>query len=338
MMHADFILQAPNVEWIQHTPVHSPDLTISLLDISAMHPLASGNKLFKLALNLEDARQQGYTRIVSFGGAFSNHIYSLAAYAAASGLNSVGIIRGEPAYASNPTLRAARQWGMQLVFVDRQTYRLRHAVSYQQQLARQYPHALIIPEGGSNERALEGCQQLAAIVNQHMTKPVDKIAVACGTGGTLAGLVAGLRPEQQVWGFTVVRDPGLANRVEQFLSPVPVQRAGYRLLPADYGGYARFDAEHLAFILQWLEQTGILLDPVYTSKMCRRVWEMIKSGELSGRQHLCLLHTGGLQGWFGMREKVIKLAGQSTWQRIAAMLSAKASQAGIIKRQRNPTK
>ena len=157
---------------------------------------------------------------------------------------------------------------------------------------------------------------------------IDTIAVACGTGGTLSGLVCGLEPDQQVIGFPVVRDSSLGAKIDSLLLNTP--HVNYRLIPADYGGYAKFDKDHLDFILDWLEQTGVLLDPIYTSKMCRKLMECIEDSAknsvedsttaVSGCKHIGLIHTGGLQAWLGMQSRVIKLGGEACWSRISSAL------------------
>ncbi len=311
---------APKVIEIHHPAAKSRGIKLSLLDISNLHPLASGNKLFKLSLNLDDAIENKCSHVLSFGGAFSNHIHALALYGASKGLKTIGIIRGESEYINNPTLQVAKHNGMTLEFVDRQTYRLRDDPSYLEHIAKKYPNAFIIPEGGSNALAVKGCKQLAQMINTQLDD-VDIVAVACGTGGTLAGLVCGLRAsqEQLVLGFPVVRDPTLSSKIDHLLREVSVVgNAEYELILADYGGYAKIDKELVDFILSWLDKTDVLLDPIYTSKMCRKLIELIENNEtpeVEGK-HICLLHTGGLQAWQGMRDKVIKISGESAWGKI----------------------
>ncbi len=310
----------PDVIPVQHPSVESRNISLTMLDISNLHPLASGNKLFKLAPNVDDAINKGFTQLLSFGGAFSNHIHALALYGASKGLATVGIIRGEPEYASNPTLQLAQDYGMQLHFVDRKTYRLRYQQSYLDELARQYPTAYFIPEGGSNALAVEGCKRLAELANRTLGD-IDTLAVACGTGGTLAGLVSGLKANQQALGFAVLRDDSLASRVDELLAGFDI-RGSYQFIPADYGGYAKFDKALLDFILLWLQQTGVLLDPIYTSKMCRKMLELIEDNQIEEGQSIGMIHTGGLQAWHGMRDKVVALGGESAWLRISAGIHA----------------
>ncbi len=309
----------PTVINIPLTAAKLRGIKISLLDISSLHPLASGNKLFKLSLNLDDAIEKKFSHVLSFGGAYSNHIHALALYGAAKGLQTIGIIRGEPEYVNNPTLQVAKTSGMKLKFVDRQTYRLRNDSTYLESLGREYPNTLIIREGGSNALAVKGCKQIAKLINAQISK-VDIVAVACGTGGTLAGLASGLEAQwQTVLGFSIVRDNSLPARIDHLLE---AGNTGYKLIPADYGGYAKFDKPLLDFILSWLDKTGVLLDPIYTSKMCRKLIESIENNEIPEGKHICLLHTGGLQAWHGMRRKVIKVSGEAAWNRINEALNS----------------
>lgn len=318
----------PDAIELDLSTIHASGMKLSLFNIASMHPLASGNKLFKLAPNLQHAIENGFSQVLSFGGAFSNHIHALALYGQASGLQTIGIIRGEPEYANNPTLRIAQANGMVLEFVNRKTYRSRNDPDFLQQLSKKYPHTYILPEGGSNSLAVQGCSELGRMINNQscntsIDTSIDTIAVACGTGGTLSGLVCGLESDQQVIGFPVVRDTSIEKKIDSLLLNTPDVK--YRLIPADYGGYAKFDKDHLDFILDWLEQTGILLDPIYTSKMCRKLMECIGGNTItiSSCKHIGLIHTGGLQAWLGMQSRVIKLGGEACWSVISnALLTA----------------
>lgn len=315
----------PELEFPLHKielPVFA-DVKASLIDLSTIHPLASGNKYFKLAPNLAHAEEQGYEQMLSFGGAFSNHIHALALYAAERQLATIGIIRGEKAYANNPTLRAAARNGMQLKFVDRKTYRLRHDPNYLQQLAKAYPRAYIIPEGGSNPRAVEGCYSLIKAINAQTANGIDIFALACGSGGTLAGVSCGLEAKQSAIGCDVVNDASLPAIIQRLVAQTTYHSGQYELAPAHYAGYARLDRQLLELIMRWLEETGVLLDPIYSSKMARKIEDMLSAGQIKPRTHIGLLHTGGLQAWWGMREKVIKLGGakgELMWQKIAENL------------------
>lgn len=299
------------------------NLSLQMVRADKVHPLASGNKLYKLQPNIDYAKQQSYQQLLSFGGAFSNHIHALALYAQSQGLQSIGIIRGEKEYACNPTLSAASQAGMKLLFVDRSTYRLRHDKSYLQTLQQQYPQAFIIPEGGSNTLALQGCSIFMQQINQHYLdhnlKVPDIINIACGTGTTFAGLVTGALKNQSIQGYLVLKDLSVYATVNRLL-PDNMNDSKHSIQAADFGGYAKFDGKLLSFILDFLEYTNILLDPIYTSKMCRQLVQNIESGKFKSDSRITVVHSGGLQAWYGMKAKVIQLGGKSAWEAIANKL------------------
>ena len=303
---------------VQHRSLNGSGVSLSMARADLIHPLASGNKIYKLMPNIEFAKVNGYRELVSFGGAYSNHIHALALMANKYDLKSIGIIRGEEAYSVNPTLQDAQKAGMKLEFVSRQDYRQRNDKVYLQALQQRYPDALIIPEGGSSQKAIAGCTKLSRQINQiHKT---DIITVACGTGATLAGLVCGALENQGVIGYAVLRDESLLNRVDTFMQTEIDTKKNVKIESADFGGYAKLDKTILDFILDWLEQTGILLDPIYTSKMCMKLMQQIELREFKAGTNITMVHSGGLQGWRGMKSQVIKLVGDDGWRKIEAQL------------------
>ena len=304
------------IQKVQHSLLGKSGISLSMARADLIHPLASGNKIYKLMPNIDFAKANGYTELLSFGGAFSNHIHALALMAKKHHLKSIGIIRGAEAYRNNPTLQDVERAGMQLAFVSRQDYKRRDDESYLQTLQQRYPKALIIPEGGSSQYAIEGCAQLIREMNKIQCS--DVVTVACGTGATVAGLVCGASRNQAVIGYAILRDESLQARVEDFIHTENKNRCSKKLNiePADYGGYAKFDERLLDFIFDWLDQTGILLDPIYTSKMCMKLMQQIESGEFKAGTSITMIHSGGLQGWRGMKSRVIKLVGDEKWQKI----------------------
>ncbi|WP_299879416.1 1-aminocyclopropane-1-carboxylate deaminase/D-cysteine desulfhydrase [uncultured Cocleimonas sp.] len=307
-----------NIESVEIAAAKKSGVKLFMARADRIHPLASGNKFYKLKPHFEYAIANDIKQLVSFGGAFSNHIHALALMAKDYGLQSVGIIRGEQEYASNPTLTAARNAGMALEFVTRKEYQLRHGENYLAELQKRYPLALIIPEGGSSQLAIAGCATLTKDINaQHRS---DIFTIASGTGASFAGLVCGLEETQQAISYAVLKDQSLEQRISSFINKEEIQANEYSIEQADYGGYAKFDETHLEFILDWLEQTGILLDPIYTSKMCRRLVEQLTDGQFEKGTSITMVHSGGLQGWLGMRDKVIKLEGESSWDLIQSYL------------------
>lgn len=318
--------------------IRDSNIKLVMARLDEFQPLASGNKYFKLHTNFRFANKKGIHQLITFGGAFSNHIHALALFGQQAGFKTLGIIRGEPenaeVYSQNPTLLDAQQAGMELLFINRKEYRLRHDPDYLKKLQQQYPHALIIPEGGSNQYAVTGCEEISRQINQ-VASP-DIIAVACGTGATLAGIVCGLNDKQQAIGYSVLRDESMEKRIGTFISDnqggfdndlvnnfdkdLGKNKANWIVEKADFGGYAKLDKDLLIFIFDWLEQTGILLDPIYTSKMCLRLMQQIEAREFAPDTSICMVHSGGLQGWRGMEKRVIQLAGKAQWKQIEVLL------------------
>ena len=307
------------VEEVNHPIPQTAKLKLSIARADLLHPLASGNKIYKLTPHLKFAKQQKFKQLLSFGGAFSNHIHALALTAQSQGLSSIGIIRGESAYAKNPTLQDAQSAGMRLEFVDRVTYKRRQDSDYLKQLQMRYPEALIIPEGGSSQLAIQGCRCLATDINA--LQGSDILTVSCGTGATLSGIICGLNIGQTAIGYAVLKDDSLQQRVQKFVSIEKASENGsYRIEKAAFGGYAKLDKTLLDFILDFLDKTGILLDPIYTSKMSMRLMQQIEAGEFKSGTSITLIHSGGLQGWRGMQKRVIQLAGEENWKKIALQL------------------
>ena len=317
------------IQSLNYQSGNSPDLLsgsykpvkLSMACLDKQHPLASGNKFYKLKPHFEFAKQQGITQLISFGGAYSNHIHALALFAKEQGFKTIGIIRGEVEYADNPTLQDVQQAGMQLQFVSREEYRLRHNQDYLDTLQQRYPDALIIPEGGSSQLAIKGCAQIVDEINQANT--FDVLCTASGTGATFAGLVTGLADKQRAIAYVALKDTSLPQRVEQFLQHDKANlKKQYQIEAADFGGFAKLDKALLEFVFDWLEQTGILLDPIYTSKMCMRLVQQIEAGEFAEGTSICIIHSGGLQGWRGMQQRVIQLMGKKKWHQLGSLLGS----------------
>lgn len=288
------------------TPVEMPclserNISLWLLRLDQTHPQISGNKWFKLKYNLEAAKEQGYNKVLSFGGAYSNHIHALAWAANALGMQSVGVIRGEPEYAANPTLSDARRWGMQLHFVNRSDYRKRSEPAYIQQLLAELGETeetlFLIPEGGSNAAAVRGCQEIIGPALITALRP-DQLILPCGTGGTLAG-VALSQPQLSVLGIPVLKNAEfLYNDIRNLISSAgQLDPQNWTLdLEGHCGGYGRTSEQLLDFIATMAAQQAIELDQVYTGKMLLRILQRIEQGLVPEGSTLLAIHTGGLQG------------------------------------------
>jgi 1-aminocyclopropane-1-carboxylate deaminase len=271
-----------------HIVYQGVDLTIRRLDL--VHPQISGNKFFKLKYNLQQALAQGKTQILTFGGAYSNHIAATAFAAHHFGLTSIGIIRGQELAQQplNPTLSTAAALGMQLHFVSRETYRRKAEAEYLASLSAQFPHAYIVPEGGTNALAIQGCREILMPHHQHM----DVICCAVGTGGTLTGLIESSHPQQHILGFSALKGQFLTQEVAQL-----TQHQHWSITDEFCcGGYAKTTPELLQFMHSFEQRYAIPLEPIYTAKMFFGVFRMIERGELTPQTKILLLHSGGLQG------------------------------------------
>ena len=264
-------------------------LTIKRLDL--IHPQISGNKFFKLKYNLLAAQQQGFSQVLTFGGAFSNHIAATAFAAQHFGFQSIGMIRGEELASQpfNPTLQTAQDLGMQLNFVSRTKYRLRHQAEYLQQLQQQYPQAFIIPEGGSNALAIQGTQE---ILSPDDLENYDVICCAVGTGGTLAGIIESSSEQQHVLGFSALKGDFLKHDIQQW-----TDKSNWSLTDAYCcGGYAKITPKLLQFMQQFEQQHHIPLEQVYTAKMMMGILDLIQYHHFPAHTRILAIHTGGLQG------------------------------------------
>ncbi|MCC5608825.1 pyridoxal-phosphate dependent enzyme [Nostoc sp. CHAB 5834] len=283
------------------------DLYVLRLDL--MHPWVNGNKWFKLKYNLLEAKEKNYTTLLTFGGAYSNHIYATAAAGNLFGFRTIGVIRGEERLPLNPTLSFAVQQGMQLVYLNRKMYRQRNTPALEEYLRQRFGEVFIIPEGGSNLNGVRGCTE---IIDRALA--FDHICVACGTATTLAGIALSLHERQRAIAFPVLKNGAfLAQEIESLLTnylasslPSPYSSPASWELVCDYhfGGYAKVNNDLLFFSQQFTEEHGIPLDYVYTAKMFYGVMDLLKQGFFCKGDRLLLIHTGGLQGNVGMEERL----------------------------------
>ncbi|MGV3639365.1 MAG: 1-aminocyclopropane-1-carboxylate deaminase/D-cysteine desulfhydrase [Adhaeribacter sp.] len=278
-------------------------ITLYLKREDLLHPGIPGNKWRKLYYNLQEARRQGKTMLLTFGGAYSNHIAAVAAAGREFGFPTMGLIRGEEHLPLNPTLASAAAAGMELRYLDRESYRRKSDPEFGLALQRQYPQAYLLPEGGTNLLALQGCAEIVADIDQ----PFDVLCCAAGTGGTLAGLVAGLAGQKQLIGFPALKGgEGLAADIRALLQAYAGRDYSNWHLETAYhfGGYAKMKPELLNFIRSFQQQHQVLLDPVYTGKMMYGLYDLVGQGHFAPGTTLVALHTGGVQGWAGFRERL----------------------------------
>lgn len=299
---------------------HGVELSIWRLDL--LDATASGNKLFKLAENFEAARAAGCTRLLSFGGAYSNHLHALALRGAAAGFHTIGIVRGEADAAANPTLQDALRAGMQLHFVDRETYRRRFDAAELTALQHRFGPCHIIPEGGANTAGIEGCRALGRALRTMLARSrhgaPDLVVLPCATGSTLAGLVAGLDGYCETLGIAVLKGAGfLFDAVGAGLAAVDAAHCARWSIDLDQhgGGYARANPELLEFVADFAQRSGIPVEPVYTGKMLHALHRRIAAGGFARGARLLVLHTGGLQGLRGFAALPAQMTGSTSSDR-----------------------
>jgi 1-aminocyclopropane-1-carboxylate deaminase/D-cysteine desulfhydrase-like pyridoxal-dependent ACC family enzyme len=265
-----------------------------------------GNKWRKLQYNLLAAREAGHHTLLTFGGAFSNHLAAVAAAGQAFGFETIGIVRGERPTALNPTLRFVERCGMRLHYLSRGEYRAKQTPAFQEELRRRCGHFYLLPEGGTNGLALQGCLEMAAEIEQQLEPWPHTCCLSVGTGGTMAGLVAGLRGRSKVLGFSALKGDFLAGEVRRLLEThFPGQAFTDWSVNADFhaGGYAKTNPALLAFMDRFCQEQGILLDPIYTGKLFWGLFQLIETGYFPAGSSILAIHTGGLQGIAGFQER-----------------------------------
>lgn len=270
-----------------------------------LHSHVSGNKWRKLKYNLLEAHRLGLTRLITFGGAFSNHLAAVAAAGKEFGFETVGIVRGERSSELNPTLRFCKSCNMELHFVSRTDFKGKNNEDLLEDLQINRSDALMLPEGGANCLALPGCREIVAETKEQLGHSPDFIVTACGTGATLAGIATGIEGHCQALGVSVLKGDFLQKEVEKLLAACGEATSGnYRVLDGfHFGGYAKFTPALIEFINDFRQSTGIPLDPIYTGKAFFAAFELAKQGFFHEGSTVVLLHTGGLQGIAGFNQR-----------------------------------
>ena len=283
----------------QIVPYDFGSVILSIKRDDLNHTTVSGNKFRKLKYNIIEAKQQNHTKLVTFGGAFSNHIAAVAASGKENHFKTIGIIRGEELAGktpSNPTLQFAIDCGMTLEFVSREKYRDKNTVSFIEYLKHNYGNFYLIPEGGTNALAVKGCEEILTVEDSCF----DYICCAVGTGGTIAGLINSSASHQKILGFPALKGGYLKEEICKFATN------GNWDLISDYhfGGYGKLDESLIEFINSFYLKTRIPLDPVYTGKMIFGVIDLIRKDYFPKGSKILAIHTGGIQGIQGMNIKL----------------------------------
>ncbi|MFT6716346.1 MAG: 1-aminocyclopropane-1-carboxylate deaminase [Saprospiraceae bacterium] len=291
------------IDKIENPFLKKHGITLYLQRDDLLHPEISGNKWRKLKYNIQEFKEGNYTQIATFGGAFSNHIAATAAAGKEFNVPTIGIIRGEKSTFMNPTLSLAKKNGMKLKFISRTKYKEKQEETFLQELQNEFPNSLIIPEGGANKNGVIGCTEIIKGSPQF-----DVVICACGTGGTLSGIIGSLSKTQYAIGIPVLKNAFYLNQeVENFLKMINCKNEQWEL-NFDYhlGGYAKFNEELHGFIEDFFTETKIKLDPIYTGKMMYGLYDLIAKNKLNNKAILAI-HTGGIQGVKGYESRYNKL-------------------------------
>lgn len=264
-----------------------------ILRLDLIHPVISGNKWFKLKYHLKAALDGDYKGLLTFGGAWSNHLVATAGAATAASLTTVGIVRGEIPAVLSPALQDATDAGMKLVFVSRNEYA--DEATLHRSMQERFPDHYLVPQGGQSEAGVRGAAEILSLVPE--LPLYTHIACAAGTGTMMAGLVVASNPQQQVLGISSLKLGNTEhNSLETMLqawAPQPNYRLFYQF---HFGGYARKTAVLTNFMNRVWEETGIPTDIVYTGKLLYGMSSLATEKYFPPQSRLLLIHSGGLQG------------------------------------------
>ena len=297
----DEIVHIPIIQIIdERIAAHGIELFIKREDLT--DPFISGNKYRKLKYNLLFAREKGYTNLLTFGGAYSNHIHAVAYAGFKYGFKTIGVIRGEETIPLNPTLEDASSFGMQFHYVSRSDYRNKNNADFIEELRNKFGHFYLIPEGGSNALAVKGCTEILNGVKA----PFDHICCACGTGGTIAGIISSLNGAKKIWGFPALKNGEFLKKDISKLI-FDYNSCSYEnwdlITEYHFGGYAKYNLDLIGFINRFKKLHKIQLEPIYTGKLLFGVYEKISNDFFNNGEKVLAIHTGGLQGIKGFNDR-----------------------------------
>ena len=273
----------------------SKNIRLFIKRIDQNHSIASGNKLYKLKYNFIEAKNQNTKIILTFGGAYSNHIAATAYLAKEHGFKSIGIIRGEQQSNLNPTIKFAEYQGMEIHYLNRNDYRLKENLFFLKKLYKKFGKFYLIPEGGTNNLAIKGTSEILDSNDIH-----DFICCPVGTGGTISGIINSVAQNQMVLGFPVIKgDCGLKDSISHWTG-----KTNYELI-SDYhfGGYAKINNQLVDFIKDFNLLQKVPLDAIYTGKMMFGVIDLVIKDRFPVNSSILAIHTGGLQGNIGINER-----------------------------------
>ncbi len=284
----------------QYITILNTSLTIAIKREDLIHPFVSGNKYRKLKYNLLQAKSEQKESILTFGGAYSNHIAAVAFAGKENNFKTIGIIRGEELeikIEDNPTLKFAQENGMQFEFISREEYKYKAEFSYLEKLKSKYGDFYLIPEGGTNDLAVKGCEE---ILTDDDSK-YDFICTCVGTAGTIAGIINSAQPHQKIIGFSALKGVVFDKEIHKF---APNKKNWEIITNYHFGGYGKNTTELIAFINDFYHKYKIPLDPIYTGKLLFGVIDLISKNYFPENSKILVIHTGGIQGVEGMNIKL----------------------------------
>lgn len=280
-------------------------IQLSIKREDKIHPYVSGNKFRKLKYNFLEAKHQQKNTILTFGGAFSNHILATAVAGKLSGFKTIGIIRGDElgnnlpkTLSENPTLQKAVANDMTLHFVTREKYRTKNSERFINLLKEKFGDFYLVPEGGTNDLAIKGCEEILTKDDEKF----DYICVAIGTGGTVSGLINASKQHQKILGFPALKGDFLQAEIKKYS-----EKENWELINNyHFGGYAKYNDDLVRFINEYKKKTGVLLDPIYTGKMLFGILDMVEKDYFQTGTSILAVHTGGFQGIEGFNKNLQK--------------------------------
>ena len=281
---------------ISHPLLKEKKIKLFIKRIDLIHPFISGNKWYKLKYNLIEAEKQNLKTIITFGGAYSNHIAATAFASRIKGLKSIGIIRGEKHCLLNDTLKFAKENGMEIYYVSRMEYRDKHKSNFIDKIKDNFDDCYLIPEGGTNDLAIKGAEE---ILEYNDTQ--DYICTAIGTGGTISGILNSCEENQKVLGFPAIKG---SENIEKDISIWTKNQNWELITDYHFGGYAKISEKLINFILDFYDKNNVPLDAIYTGKMMLGILDLIDKDYFPKGSSILAIHTGGLQGNRGINERL----------------------------------
>lgn len=282
-----------SIDKVELSLLQEKNIKLSVLRIDKIHPVISGNKWFKLKYHLENYVANKYEGILTFGGAWSNHIIASACTCSMLNIKSTGIIRGEEPKNLSATLQFAHLFGMQLKFISRENYKQKNSL-YLIELKKQFPNFYFIPEGGSGESGEKGAGEILDLVNK---ENYTHIACAIGTGTMFRGICKSSIPTQKIIGIEILK--GLESTTNPISNAITIGEF-------HFGGYAKYTSELINFMNYFYEETKIPTDFVYTGKLFYAVMELIKKNKFPQGSKLLVIHSGGLQGNDSLQKDMLR--------------------------------